>query len=309
MKKAGIIGGAGFIGSYITQVFLENGFEVRVSATDPTKEEKYKHLSKLANADKMELAELNVENKDALKSFVTSCQIVVHCGTPFILDVQDPQTQLFEPTIKGTENFLDVIRITPGVEKVIFIASVAAYNTNFPLLPDGKAPGDTIDEEDTKFMSELSHPYCQAKFIANQTVENFIRENADIPFEICSVSPVFVMGDSLSTREDSTSGGLQYLFKNKLAPDPFVQMLYDNDVAFAVVGVEDVARSVYKAAITPGVHGKNYILSSETYNVSDLGLMLNGQPPKNEPVIVYKNDLAKSDLDVVFSPVKTALIK
>jgi len=40
MKKAGIIGGSGFIGSYITKEFLNNGFEVKVSATDITKERK-----------------------------------------------------------------------------------------------------------------------------------------------------------------------------------------------------------------------------------------------------------------------------
>lgn len=39
MKKVGIIGGSGFIGSYITKQFLDNGFEVKVSSTDISKEE------------------------------------------------------------------------------------------------------------------------------------------------------------------------------------------------------------------------------------------------------------------------------
>jgi len=34
MQTVGIIGGAGFIGSYVTKGFLENGFRVKVSATD-----------------------------------------------------------------------------------------------------------------------------------------------------------------------------------------------------------------------------------------------------------------------------------
>jgi nucleoside-diphosphate-sugar epimerase len=37
MQTVGIIGGAGFIGSYVTKQFLENGFRVKVSATDISK--------------------------------------------------------------------------------------------------------------------------------------------------------------------------------------------------------------------------------------------------------------------------------
>ena len=116
--------------------------------------------------------------------------------------MQDPKSELFDPTIKGTENFLEVISHTPSIEKVVFIASVASYNTNFPMLPEGKSENDTIDENDRPFMSEGSHPYAQAKFIANQTVEKFIKEQPNTNFEITSVSPVAVMGKSLSNRED-----------------------------------------------------------------------------------------------------------
>lgn len=307
MKKAGIIGGAGFIGTYVTKAFLDHGFEVKVSATDPSKEDKYRHLRQLGNAGKLEIVKLNVENKKELQDFVKDCQVVVHGGTPFILDVQDPQKQLFEPTVTGTENFLEVIGQTPGIEKVVFIASVAASNTNFPLPPDGKGPMDTISEKDTRFISKESHPYGQAKFIANETVKRFIKEHPVLSFEISSVSPVFVIGKSLSGRQDSTSGGMQFLFKNRIAPDPFVQMMYDHDVAFAAVDVADVANAVYALATAKGLHGKNYLLSSETYHLSDISTMLNGGEPKQQPVIVYKNDLAKKDLQVAFRPVKETL--
>jgi len=106
-----------------------------------------------------------VENKVALPEFLKGCQIVVHGGTPFQLDVEDVKADLFDPTIKGTENFLEAIQKKPGIEKVVFISSVAAYNTNFPMPPDGKTDEDQIDETDTPFMSEQGHPYAQAKRI------------------------------------------------------------------------------------------------------------------------------------------------
>ena len=143
--------------------------------------------------------------------------------------------------------------------------------------------------------------------MANQVVEKFIKENPNLSFEISSVSPVTVMGKSMSSREDSTSSGLQYLIKNKIAPDDFIQALYDNDVAFAIVDVEDVATATYKAATTMGLHGKDYLLTSETYKISDLNAMLNHQVPSEKPIIIYKNDLATADLGIQFRPVKETL--
>lgn len=73
MKKAGIIGGSGFIGSYVTKMFLDNGYSVKVSSTDTSKKEKYQHLMDLAAGEKLEIAGLNVEEKEALRDAEQSC--------------------------------------------------------------------------------------------------------------------------------------------------------------------------------------------------------------------------------------------
>lgn len=303
MKKVGIIGGSGFIGSYITKKILENNLQAKVGVTDIFKKENYKHLIALDPNNLLEFFELKVENKEQLREFVADCDIVIHGGTPFQLDVTDPQIELFDPTIKGTENFLEVVKQTPTIEKVVFIASVAGWNTNFPMPAGGKDFSDLYDENDERFTSTESHPYAQAKFIANQVVLKFMEEHPKLHFEITTVSPVGVMGKSLSNREDSTSSGLQHLIKNKIAPNDFIQSLYDNDVPFALVDVQDVANAIYKIATKNGLHGKDYLLSSETYPISDMHQMLNGNPPKGKGVIRYKNDLAKRDLNIDFRPV------
>jgi hypothetical protein len=309
MKKVGIIGGSGFIGSYVTQQFLENGFEVKVSATDISREDKYQHLMHFKNAANLQISEMNVEDKTALEDFVSDCDIVIHCGTPFILEFQDAAKQLFTPTVKGTENFLEAVSKNKSIEKVVFIASVAGFNTNFPFPAEGKSFTDTFDENDTRFTSTESHPYAQAKFMANQVVEKFIKDNPNLSFEITTVSPVGVMGKSLSKREDSTSGNIQFLFKNKIAPDDFFKMLYETNILWSLVDVEDVAKAIFKAGTTAGLHGKDYLLASETFKVSDITLMLNNQEPLEKAIVVYKNDLAKKDLNMDFKPVKECLNK
>ncbi len=307
MKTVGIIGGSGFIGSHITQKFLMEGYKVKVSVTNINKNKKYQHLFNLKNSDNLTISQLLVEDIETLKEFISDCEIVIHGGTPFQLSFEDAQKELFDPTIQGTENFLEAISENPGIEKVVFIASVAGWNTNFPMPAATKTLQDTFDEKDERFTSTESHPYAQAKFIANQTVLKFIEENPGVSFEITTVSPVAVMGKSLSNREDATSTGLQFLIKNKMAPDEFFQMLYANDVAFAIVDVRDVANAIYTCATTIGLHGKDYLLSCETYTISDMHLMLNDKDPKENAVIVYKNDLAKRDLDIQFRSVKETL--
>lgn len=307
MQTVGIIGGAGFIGSYVTKQFLENGYRVKVSALDISNKEKYAHLSTLPHAANMELVPLDVQHLDQLKAFAAGCDILVHGGTPFQLEVEDPQRDLLDPTIKGTENFLRVASETPSVKKVVFIASVAAINTNFPQLPAGKAEGDTISEADPYYFSEENHPYAQAKFLANRVVDQFIADHPDPGFEITTVSPTGVMGMAMSKRQDSTSMGVQYLFKNKIAPNPFIQKFYDLDVYWALVDVADVGEATYKAAITKNIHGKNYLLSSESYRISDISLMLNGKEPAGKPSTGYSNALATRDLGVHFKPAKLPL--
>ncbi len=307
MKTIGIIGGAGYIGSHITKKFLAEGHRVRVGTTDLAKADKYQHLQHLPHAEKLEVVQLDLEKKDELNPFLQGCDIVVHGGTPFQLEVADPQRDLFDPTINGTENFLEAIQLVPTIEKVVIIASVAAYNTDFPLLPATKDPDDQVSEADAPYLSKESHPYAQAKFIANRTVNAFIAENPRLSFEITSVSPVGVMGPALSQRADSTSMGVQHLFKNWIAPNPFIQMFYDKDIEWAIVDVADVAEGVYKAATTKGIHSRNYLLSAESYHVSDMHAILNGRDPAKSPRMVYNSALAQQELGISFRPARSTL--
>jgi len=66
-------------------------------------------------------------------------------------------------------------------------------------------------------------------------------------------------------------------------------------------------KAIFKAATTNGIHGKDYLLATESYKISDMNLMLNQQEPEEKSVIIYKNDLAKKDLNMNFKPVKECL--
>ena len=170
-----------------------------------------------------------------------------------------------------------------------------------------KKEGEQFDETDELFLSAESHPYSQGKFLANQSVSAFVAANPNVGFEIVSISPVFVFGKALSSRADSSSMGLQFFMKNKILTDAFVNMLFEANPLCAIVDVADVAEAVYKAAITNGIHGKTYLISSESYTTSDVHSMLNGHQPKHQAQIVYSSERAKKELGLHFKPVNETL--
>ncbi|MBS1735848.1 MAG: NAD-dependent epimerase/dehydratase family protein [Bacteroidetes bacterium] len=307
MQAVGIIGGAGFIGSYITKIFLEENYQVKVSSTDIDNKSKYEHLQGLNNSNHLKVYPLDVRNIEMLNDFVSGCNILVHAGTPFLLDVKDPKTELFEPTVQGTRNFLEVISTSKDLKKVVFIASVAAWNTSFPLNPATYPTNHIFTEQDTPYISEQDHPYAQAKFMADQEVRNFINRHPDLPFEITSISPTWVVGNSLSNRGDSTSGGMQYLIKNKIPANPFIEMLFATDARFSMIDVRDVAEAVFQAATIKGIHGKNYLIANESYAVSDISRMLNNEAALAQAAIVYDSSLAKKELGVSFIAARETL--
>lgn len=308
MKRTGIIGGAGFIGSHITKKFLAEGYDVRVSVRDLSQREKYAHLHALENAaSHLEIVAMDVQDEAALRAFLQDCDIVVHSGTPFQLDVQNPQRDLLDPTIKGTENFLQVASEIASLKKVVIVGSVASLNTSYPLpVPrrsdDGVYANDVYTEADEPHHDAGDHPYAQAKYFADQVVRKYVKSHTDLDFEVVSVYPTFVAGQSLSGRDDSTSMGIQYLFKNKIAPNPFVEMMFAKNVEFAIVSVADVAEGIFRAATTAGLHGKNYLLTGDSYKVSDITLMLNGQEPVDAARTVYSGAAATQYLGLQFQP-------
>ncbi len=308
MKTVGIIGGSGFIGSHITKKFLEENFKVKVSSTDVSNQSKYGHLLDLKNAEEnLEIVPLDLREIETIRTFAEGCNIIVHTGTPFKFEVQDLQTELFEPTVKGTENLLELLKNIDGLEKVIFVASVAAWNTSFPMLPAGYESGHIFSENDPPYYSENDIPYAQAKYLADQAVRKFTGENDDLGFEIVTVSPVLVIGNALSNKRDFSSQTLLHLIKNKVTDDPFVGGLFAADPLLSMVDVRDVAEAVFQTAVKTNLHGKNYLISNESYKVSDISLMLNRQPPVSGAVRTYSNALVKSDLGISFTSAKDTL--
>lgn len=77
MKKAGIIGGSGFIESDVISLLLTTHYDVKVSTSDISKKENYQHLMELAGSENLHVCEINITKPTALHNFTKDCDFVI----------------------------------------------------------------------------------------------------------------------------------------------------------------------------------------------------------------------------------------
>lgn len=308
-KTVSIIGGCGFLGSYVTKKFQAEGFAVKVSTRDKSQADRYEHLQQIKADQPPEVVEVDVLDAVEVSEFIKGSEVVVHCGTPFRFDVQQEkaEAEMFRPTLEGTQNVLESCLKSDQLQKLIIISSVAAINGYVPSFDPGKGKEHIFTINDTPVTHPDHPPYNQAKYRADQLVQTFVKEHPGLSFEIISLYPGLIVGKPLSGSRDSTSAGMLYLLKHKLMPNAMMEMVFQYDIDFAMVAVEDVAEATYQSAVRPGLHGKRYFISHETWAASDVNRMLNGEAASGKSRIQYNNREAADELGLTFTPARIPL--
>ncbi|MFA6094469.1 MAG: NAD-dependent epimerase/dehydratase family protein [Candidatus Paceibacterota bacterium] len=150
--KVVVTGGAGFIGSNLTDALVEKGFDVHV--VDNLSEGKRKNVHKKAH-----LHVADICNFTALKKLFKGADYVFHLAAmPRVqYSIEHPQ-ETNEVNIGGTINVLEACRAS-GVKKLIYSASSAAYGdqTKMPLV-EGMLASPKSPYGLQKYVGEL---YCK----------------------------------------------------------------------------------------------------------------------------------------------------
>lgn len=237
MKKAGIIGGSQFIGTFITLKFLSEDFRVKVQVSANKKNRKDVLFENLISNQNLEISKTDLANFNDYQNFIKDCEIIVHCGYPFQLDVESSDVPIFVPQIRGTSYLFNALQENTSVKKVIFITSVMALN---PYYTDNS---DSNRNKIKENVLQINKAKYHAEKAANKMLENFPANF----FDIIYVLPVEVKNQLLSNSADSTSLGLQFLFRKKITPDPFFQKLLGRQVIGGLTNIEELPESVYQA--------------------------------------------------------------
>jgi len=272
-----VTGATGYIASWIVHDLLQAGHTVYGSVRDLEQTDKHQHLLNIAETapGTLELFEADLLIDGSFSEAAKKCDYVLHTASPFKIDVKDPQKELVEPAVKGTENVMRSAIASEQVKRIVVTSSVAAIygdNQDIQSKPDGQ-----FGPKDWNTSSSLQHQaYSYSKTEAEKKARSMIEKQQDT--DLVTIHPGFVLGPSLASRKDSTS------------IDFILQMLSGQfklgapALYFGFVDVRDISKMHIRAALRDREGGQRYIGISESGHVLDLAKKIEKHFPNEFPL-------------------------
>ncbi|MDR6960413.1 UDP-glucose 4-epimerase [Pseudomonas brassicacearum] len=228
-----ITGGAGFIGSHLTDALLAKGHSVRV--LDDLSTGKRGNLP-LDNPD-VELIEGDVADAALVARAMAGCSAVAHLAA--VASVQasvDDPVRTHQSNFIGTLNVCEAMR-QAGVKRVLFASSAAVYGNN--------GEGESIDEETPK--APLT-PYASDKLASEFYLDFYRRQHALEPV-------VFRFFNIYGPRQDPSSpySGVISIFSERAQKGLPITVFGDGEQTRDFVYVEDLVDLLVQAIEKPGV--------------------------------------------------------
>jgi len=154
MRKAIVTGGAGFIGSYITEGLVRRGYQVII--IDNLSSGKLSNIKSILNGKNVQLTQGSILNLPLMRQLFSGAEYVFHQAaiTSVPRSVRSPRaTQTTNAT--GTLNVLIAARDS-GVKKVIYASSSAVYgDTPAPVQKEDLPPNPLSPYAVTKLAGEF----------------------------------------------------------------------------------------------------------------------------------------------------------
>ncbi len=243
MMKAGIIGGSEFIGCNILLKFLVEDYRVKVQISGKTRMKRNPLFQNICKNRNLEISETELTDVADFQMFIEDCDIIVHCGQPFRLDIKTSEVPIYVPLIKGTGNLLKALQNNNSVRKAIFITSATAFNPDYSSLSGLHKTAKNDSGRKVK-ISEVE----KAKYHAEKAVSKMLDSFPGNLFEVVYISPVEVKDYALSNSNASTSSGLQFLFRKKITPDPSFQKILKRQAIDNFTTIDELPDKVFRAA-------------------------------------------------------------
>ncbi|WP_319503382.1 NAD-dependent epimerase/dehydratase family protein [uncultured Draconibacterium sp.] len=242
MKKAGVIGGSDLIGSYISLMFLAEDYKVKVQISNKRQIKKDPLFKNISINQNIEFHETDLTNAEQVQNFIKDCELVIHCGDPICLDVKSAETKVYAPVIKNSGILFKALQKSNSIRKVIFITCATAFNPGY-ISPKTERYDHTLNAQNNQV--------DKAKFHASKAIYKVLNSLPDDLCKVIFISPVEVRNHQLSSSTDSTTTGLQFLFRKKITPDPFFQKLLEKqEVIERSTSIEELPEKVFQAVAT-----------------------------------------------------------
>lgn len=264
-----VTGAAGFIGSHVVQLLLDQGNDVRATVRNLENAQFLKSFSK-NDRSSLEIVQMDLLESESVRTAVEGCDTVIHCAASLMVGAKDAQRDVVDPSVTGTLNLCEAVRQNESVRTIIHTSSVAAIRrTEYE-------NGQTFTSEDWCDDATLeSNPYGLAKAEAERKMRAFVDEcdRSARKIRLVTVHPSIVFGPVFHKRH--TRGSMAYL-KHYTGKLPFVLNAHLN-----FVDVRDVAQA-HVQAIQYGENGGRYIVHKTGLWMNELGAKLRDIMPKRK---------------------------
>jgi dihydroflavonol-4-reductase len=255
-----VTGAAGFIASHVVRELLLRGYRVRGTVRNPNKTTELEHLRNLPGAaERLELVAADLMTAGSFDEAVRGATYVLHMASPYVLDAKDPQKDLVDPAVDGTNSVLRSCAKAPSVERVVVTSSMAA-------ITDEPESDRVLTEDDWNTKSSLErNAYYYSKTLAERAAWDFVATSKPM-FDLVVMNPFLVIGPSLSPGLNASNELFVDLLKGTY---PGIMSL-----TWGFVDVRDVALAHVLAMETKAAKGR-HICAADTVSMREVVEILN----------------------------------
>lgn len=277
-KKAIITGGAGFIGSHLTDLLLKNNYEVTV--IDNFSTGRSQNLGHQKNNPDLKLIQADISDYESIEKYFNGIEQVFHLAAlaDIVPSIENP-LDYHKSNVDGTVNVLNA-SVKNNIKRFVYSASSSCYG-----IPDIYPTSETAE-------IRPQYPYALTKNIGEQYVMHWGKV---YKLPVISLRLFNVYGTR--SRTSGTYGAVFGVFlAQKLAGKPYT-VVGDGTQTRDFTYVTDVANAFYTAANSAVTGEIMNVGSGNTYSVNRLIELLGGDAvyiPKRpgEPDCTYA-DISK----------------
>lgn len=262
-----VTGANGYVASWLVKRLLDEGITVHAAVRNPDNDKKTAHLKEAAGNSngKIKFFKGDLLTPGSYKEAMEGCELVFHTASPFTTDVKDPQKELIDPAVNGTENVLNSANEVSTVKRVVVTSSCAAIYTD--AIDTVNAPGGQLTEEVWNNTASLDYqPYSYSKTLAEKKAWEM--EKGQDRWDLVTINMSLVLGPALNPHH-ATSESVNIL---KMLGGGDMKMGAPK-IGAGVVDVRDVAEAHFRAGFTASASGR-YITAAHNTDFLEMGTVL-----------------------------------
>lgn len=280
MPHALITGGAGFIGSHLSDYLLKLGY--RVSIIDNLSTGQFKNIAHLEKNPDFHFAIEDIRNLHITDRYVSECDVIFHLAAAVGVQkiIQEPINTI-ETNIGGTETLLKAAR---RYRKKILIASTSEVY--------GKGVKFPFEETDDSLLGPTTK--SRWSYAASKAIDEFL--GLAYYHEVGLPVVLFRLFNTVGPRQSGQYGMVVPRFvKWALANEP-IQVYGDGAQSRCFGNVHDVVDAIYRLSITDEAVGEVFnIGTNEEISILDLAQRIKERAGSTSEISVISYDDAYND--------------